>query len=414
MRISIIIPAWNLWNYTAACLNSLAATTPPGAAQVIVVDNGSTDETATSLTSLGKKLFGDSFSAVRLEENRGFAIGCNAGAAAATTDLLFFLNNDTTATPGWLEPLVAAFENPSTGGAGPLLLYPDQTIQHCGIFFDPLLRVGHLYEGFPADHPLPAKKRRLQAITGAALATRKTLFDRIGGFCEEYRNGYEDIDLCCHFTALGFQLQIVPESVFYHHTSRTPGRFASERNNSALAAKRLGGIIRPDLHKFAHADGYELKLWDCGLFRLELPEGARRAELESSSETAEALAASLHKEPLWRNGWQRLINAYARHGKPGNAIGTAAQALKFFPDQALIRDALKLSQGDTQKADISDLARIAREFGPLSGEQAKYIGSKLQKTRKTAADEKDKLLCSHIDAWLDQLRHLQADQGISK
>ena len=104
-RVSVIIPAWNLWDMTAACLRSLAEHTHGENIEVVVVDNGSTDATATELDPLGKALFGSDFRPVRLPENQGFAKGCNAGAAASDGELLFFLNNDTTMTPNWLPPL---------------------------------------------------------------------------------------------------------------------------------------------------------------------------------------------------------------------------------------------------------------------------------------------------------------------
>lgn len=99
-KVSIIIPVWNLWDMTAACLRSLAMHTREENVEIVVVDNGSTDATTTELEALGRALWGAAFCPVRLTANLGFAGGCNAGAAAATGDLLFFLNNDTTVTPG--------------------------------------------------------------------------------------------------------------------------------------------------------------------------------------------------------------------------------------------------------------------------------------------------------------------------
>jgi glycosyltransferase involved in cell wall biosynthesis len=68
--------------------------------KVIVVDNGSTDATATELRSYGKSLFGEFFRAVVLPENKNFGPACNIGAKIAKSPVLFFLNNDTLAIPG--------------------------------------------------------------------------------------------------------------------------------------------------------------------------------------------------------------------------------------------------------------------------------------------------------------------------
>lgn len=71
--VSIVIPAWNLWDMTLRCLESLARHTAPDHLEVIVVDNGSTDATVTELASAGEALFGPRFIAARLSENQGFA-----------------------------------------------------------------------------------------------------------------------------------------------------------------------------------------------------------------------------------------------------------------------------------------------------------------------------------------------------
>uniref|UniRef100_UPI0012EBC515 glycosyltransferase family 2 protein n=1 Tax=Desulfovibrio cuneatus TaxID=159728 RepID=UPI0012EBC515 len=134
--VSIIIPVMNKWELTKACLESLARHTPAGVAEVIVVDNGSTDETAHALAPLGKQLFGNLFTPIRWEENRNFGPACNAGAEAARAPMLFFLNNDTLLTPNWLPPLLEAFDaNPRLGAVGPLLLYENGTVQHMGVTF---------------------------------------------------------------------------------------------------------------------------------------------------------------------------------------------------------------------------------------------------------------------------------------
>ena len=74
MRVSVIIPAWNLWEMTAACLRSLAECSIGEDLEVLVVDNGSTDATARELEPLGQRLWGADFRALRLPENLGDAI----------------------------------------------------------------------------------------------------------------------------------------------------------------------------------------------------------------------------------------------------------------------------------------------------------------------------------------------------
>ena len=70
--VSVIIPVFNNWGLTRQCLSSLAENSPPNM-EVIVVDNGSSDETACELVPLGQSLFGAHFQRIRFEENRNFA-----------------------------------------------------------------------------------------------------------------------------------------------------------------------------------------------------------------------------------------------------------------------------------------------------------------------------------------------------
>ena len=120
--LSVVIPVHNKWELTAACLRSLAEHTPGGDVAVIVVDNASADDTSGACPALGSSLFGRRFRYRRFENNRNFGPACNAGAALADSDLLFFLNNDTLLTPGWLPPLQDALAaEPDLVGVGPLL-----------------------------------------------------------------------------------------------------------------------------------------------------------------------------------------------------------------------------------------------------------------------------------------------------
>ena len=119
-RVSVIIPVYNKFAWTAACLRSLAEQAGPVPFEVIVVDDGSTDATAERLAAI------DGVRSVRNARNLGFVGSCNAGAAVARGEFVFFLNNDTVVTPGWLETLVECFaQEPEAGLVGSRLVYPD-------------------------------------------------------------------------------------------------------------------------------------------------------------------------------------------------------------------------------------------------------------------------------------------------
>lgn len=332
MTISCIIPAWNLWETTRTCLHSLAEHSQGEDIQVIVVDNGSTDATREALAPLGEQLFGSRFTALRLPENQGFARGCNAGARAADGEALFFVNNDITFTPGWLPPLREALSLPHVRAVGPLLLYPDGTCQHCGVSFSPLYTLCHLYEGFPGDHPALRRVHPLQALTGAALLLPSAVFQEAGGFHEGYRNGYEDLDLCLNLHSHGAKLRLAGQSLLYHHTSRTPGRFDRDKENAALFSSRWGEKIQPDLHIQAAVDGYEVRLGPTGRTYLILPPARMQAlEADAATMTVEDGIRLLREEPLWLGGWRRLADLLQRQGEEAQALEILQRASRFFP-----------------------------------------------------------------------------------
>lgn len=249
-RVSIIIPLFNKVEYTRRCLETLNASTPSHLFELILVDNGSSDETGALLDAQPA-----SVKIVRNEQNLGFAHACNQGAAIAETPYLLFLNNDTEPFPGWLEPLIDVLDNDSrVAAAGCKLLFPDNTIQHAGVVMiddqapggDPLV-AKHLYYGKPADFPAANRAMHYQALTAAALMVRNSMFQEIGGFDERYWNGYEDVDLCLKLQQQGYFLVYVPTSVLVHHESKSgPERFVKVQHNIEQLHANWLGKVSPD------------------------------------------------------------------------------------------------------------------------------------------------------------------------
>ncbi|GAU09388.1 glycosyltransferase family 2 protein [Desulfoplanes formicivorans] len=315
--VSIIIPVFNQWHLTCDCLVSLQKTILRSDIEIIVVDNGSSDATMSQCPKLGTHLFGQRFTYIRNEENRNFGPACNQGARQASAKYLFFLNNDTIAKKGWLEPLLESMgKDDRLGAVSPLLVYPDsERVQHLGVTFAPGGTVKHLYEYFPKDHPVVYQERELQAITGAAFFIDRGEFLRCGSFFEGYANGFEDLDLCFELRAHGKTLRCIPESCFVHLTSQTPGRFDCDTVNAALLSRRHGHDLYPDLHVLVRNDGFCLNLTSWLMHYATLPKERRSTlEKEAHGMDSDALTALLHKEPLWEDGYERLARLREQQG----------------------------------------------------------------------------------------------------
>jgi len=234
---SIIIPVWNKVDLTRQCLIALGPATEDVSFELIVVDNHSTDGTPEFLASLD----GD----VRIitnDENMGFAKACNQGAAVATGEYLVFLNNDTIPLKGWLSALVDEVQaHPDVTVVGSKLLYEGGTVQHAGVAIDRHnLTPYHIYNGFAGDHPAVNKRRELNAVTGACLLIRRSVFAEIGGFDEGFINGFEDVDLCLKVRDKRGRIVYQPHSVLYHLESQTPGRKQHDLSNANRLHQRWG------------------------------------------------------------------------------------------------------------------------------------------------------------------------------
>jgi GT2 family glycosyltransferase len=220
--VSVIVPAFNGWKLTEACLASLEGTD----AEIVLVDNGSEDETCECTTP---------DIVVNVWPNRGFARACNVGAAVASGAVLVFLNNDTEVSDGWLDPILAPFDDERVGIVGCRLVYPNGQLQHAGVWFDSPGGVLTAHNLTAEDAP----SRTVEAVTGACMAVRASTFRDLGGFDTGYYNGYEDVDLCLAARRDGWRIWYTADSTIVHHESQSgPSRWAAVRQNVARLQER--------------------------------------------------------------------------------------------------------------------------------------------------------------------------------
>ncbi|KQY49668.1 glycosyltransferase [Lysobacter sp. Root494] len=216
---SLVIPVFNHFGHTLACLRALAAHPPLASIEIICVDDGSSDETATALPQVAGLRYH------RRPENGGFIAACNDGLALARGEYVIFLNNDTVPQPGWLDVLLSTFAaHPGTGIVGAALLYPDGRLQEAGgvVWRDGSAdKLGRLQA---ADSSAFAHVRRVDYVSGAALAIPRALCLSLGGFDSLYAPAfYEDTDLAMRVRATGLQVLVQPASHVVHVEGVTTG-----------------------------------------------------------------------------------------------------------------------------------------------------------------------------------------------
>ncbi len=250
---SIIVPLYNRSLFTRLFLLALRGVLPEKPrCEVLLVDNGSSDDTRTVLAELASE-----HRVITLEANRNFAGGCNAGAAVSRGKYLYFLNNDTVPLPGFVETLVEALERDASFAiAGSRLLYPDGRIQHAGLGINRARLPAHLYHLCPFDLPAANRRRVVQAVTGASLLIRRAEFEALGGFDGGFRNSFEDVDLCLKAGALGGRVLYCPESTLYHFESVSEGRHDHDEENRLRFLARWYDRVEPDEERIYAADGF--------------------------------------------------------------------------------------------------------------------------------------------------------------
>jgi GT2 family glycosyltransferase len=245
--VSIIVPVYNQGELTKACIESLYQHTPHELVELIIVDNGSDALTQQTLQDCQARW--PSLHIVRNEENLNFSLGCNMGFKASQSEVVIFLNNDTTVTTDWLNPMVDLLGKPGVAAVQPKLLYPDGSIQCMGIEF-----TSEGFFGYPVKNDTSTaldgleSNKGLLAVSGACMAMRAQDFAKSMGFDPIYVNGQEDVDLCLRMNCDGRRTAccVAVDSTVIHHESRSSGRHKYVKNNRKFFAKRWSGDIKEE------------------------------------------------------------------------------------------------------------------------------------------------------------------------
>lgn len=223
-RVSLIIPTClRHLDVIERCFNSLTELTAYGDIEVILVTNNLSDQAAAQ-AFLKPYLAQGAFKAVHWEgEGFNWSALNNFGTRHATGDYLLYFNDDVESIKAdWLDRLVLTLEDSGAGIIGPMLRYPNRTLQHLGINLVPYGGgARHLFRfcsgmednlRWIMDHP-----REVSAVTGACLLTTRALFDALDGFDETIPVVCNDVDFCLRAQAKGYAVLIEPRAELIHH-----------------------------------------------------------------------------------------------------------------------------------------------------------------------------------------------------
>ncbi len=244
--LSIVVIAHNAVDLTRRCLEALSRAVISSDYEVLLVDNGSTDDLRGLPGEFSTRI--SRLKYLRNEDNLSYSEANNAAVAAACGSHLLFLNNDVFLRPGSLDHLIAPLRDTETVGiTGGLLLYPGtSTIQHAGIHQMLWGFVSNYGVGADADDERFLRQQEIFAVTGAMLCVQRNLFESVGGFSQGYWYGYEDVDLCLKVRSAGRKVLYVPEARGFHCESGTLGKnrsFGTFEANYRYYRVRWGDIL---------------------------------------------------------------------------------------------------------------------------------------------------------------------------
>lgn len=211
-KATLIILAWNKWHLTAKCLETLKETDLADA-EVMVVDNGSTDETPKRLAEIPW------IRVLSLPKNLGFVRGNNAGIEAADPESdIVLLNNDMIFTQhDWLQRLrECAHSDPELGVVGCRLVQPGGALLHAGTYILPDTMWGQQIGGLERDIGQYPGLRRVQGIVFACAYIKREVIQKIGGLALDYESYFEDTDYCLRAQKAGFDTAVCGDVTLIH------------------------------------------------------------------------------------------------------------------------------------------------------------------------------------------------------
>ncbi|HXE65186.1 MAG TPA: glycosyltransferase family 2 protein [Bryobacteraceae bacterium] len=234
--VSAIIPTWNRAALIESLLTNLAEQTRPPD-EVIVVDNGSRDETLAVARKLGAEV-------IAFPENRGFAVAVNAGIQRSSSDWVLILNNDVRLEPDWIERLQGSAQQEKAAFAvGKLLQEDDHAILDGS--WDLVSRAAYAWRcGWGRrDEGIWSSRRKIRLAPMTAVLYHRRVFDALGMLETRFESYYEDVDFGVRCTLAGFEGIYEPEAVALHSGKATLGKngarvmYLSARNQVLLLAK---------------------------------------------------------------------------------------------------------------------------------------------------------------------------------
>ena len=239
-KVSIIIPTRDQKEILKRCLTGIEKSTSYRNFEIIIVDNDSKEKTTINYLNSLK------YPVIKYQEPFNFSKMNNLAAKQAKGDYLLFLNDDTLPLKAdWLENMLELCQQKDIGVVGAKLVLSDNTIQHAGWVYlntgaglHPFQRVDSGSQSFNGQINVI---RNYSAVTAACLLIKKSIFEEIGGFDDDFDLYYGDPDLCFRVIEKGYRVTYTPYALLLHEGSKSIKKhaksFFSAENHSHFVKK---------------------------------------------------------------------------------------------------------------------------------------------------------------------------------
>jgi len=423
-KASIVIPVWNGREYLPTCISALLAQDYADL-EVIAVDNASTDGSADWVAKTHPQIC-----LVRNRRNLGFAGACNVGMKKAQGEILVLLNQDTRVRPGWLRALARALQNPQRGVVGCKIFYfGSSKIQHAGGWVEWPLALAHHTGVNELDEGQWDDSRKVDYVTGAAMAFRRDILDQVGFLDEEFWPGYfEDVDFCFRVRKMGYEVWYIADAVLEHHEGgstsdlevafcanqrgrmrfllkhMSPERFLAEfipaerayqtsaisdKESASLRLAYLEGISMAVslIHRLWHTDeemvsevvralqGLYQRAWGEDWRQAEERVGALTSALSSPAANSEFPSPSLHKFEF-RSTVPVIGSLIARFRSFWYSVASRWAIHDLVRQQDALNQRLNLRQEEYVRALESQIGTLVKENAFLAGEIARLTSER--------------------------------------
>jgi O-antigen biosynthesis protein len=239
--VSVVIPTKDRCDLLRTCVDGLVNRTNYKPLEIVIVDNGSS--TADALEFLGELRIRPNFVIVEDSGSFNFSRLVNRGVAASSGDICVLLNNDIDIiNDDWLVELTSHALRPEVGAVGAKLYYADGRLQHGGVILGIAGGAGHQhrYCGRESHGYFGRLKltHNLSCVTAACLATRRSVYNEVGGFEEKHLTvAYNDVDFCIRIREAGYKIIWTPHAELYHYECVSRGFDTTPEKMTRAAAE---------------------------------------------------------------------------------------------------------------------------------------------------------------------------------